>query len=133
MHAPPPRVLIAAPQPAAAAPAKVRKTSARRSPARRRHAAVARHTPSLMQADAHLRSAYASARRAGVSSTVLSDYRDRWDALRLRAPREPRLVSARYDAMAEDLNRMAARHAVERESRPGPWRALRTQIAALWR
>lgn len=145
LHARPPRILAAAPQSPASARATLHKASARRPAAQRRHAVMARRArchgascraPSVMQADARLRHAYAEARRAGVSSTVLADYRDRWDSLRRRAPREPSLVAARYGAMADDLDRMAARHAVERERAPrhvGPWRALRTQIAALWR
>ena len=147
MHAPPPRLMAAAAEPTGAPPAKVHKASTRRPAAsQRRHAAGAAHrtncpggrchAPSVMEADARLRHAYAEARRAGVSSTVLADYRDRWEELRHRAPREPRLVAARYDAMAGDLNRMAARHEVEQERTPGrvgPWRALKTQIAALWR
>lgn len=136
--APPPQILVAEARPTEAAPPKVHKASVQR-----RHAASA-HRPrcggahcrssSVMEADGRLRRAYAGARSAGVSSTVLADYRERWETLRHRARREPRVVAARYDAMASDLNRMAARHEAERTtSHPGPWRALRTQIAALWR
>lgn len=139
LHAPQPeRILAAEARPAASPSPEIRKVSVQR-----RHAAATRRaschgahcrTPSVMAADTRLRHAYAAARRAGVSSTVLADYRDRWEALRHRAPREPRLVAARYDDMAGDLNRMAARHEAEGPpSHPGPWRTLRTQIAALWR
>lgn len=145
LHAPPPRILVATPEPAAAAPpAKLHKASAQRPAAQRRHAAPARRpgcrgaycrAPTVMEADARLRRAYDAARHAGVSSTVLTDYHDRWESLRHRAPREPRLVAARYDEMAGDLNRMAARHATDDRTRShhGAWYNLRTQIAALWR
>ncbi|HKR89341.1 MAG TPA: hypothetical protein VJS38_14315 [Phenylobacterium sp.] len=150
LHAPPPRILVAAPEPAAApSPARLHKASAQRLAAQRLAAQRRRATPThraschypycraptVMEADARLRRAYDAARQAGVSSTVLTDYHDRWESLRRRAPREPRLVAARYDEMAGDLNRMAARHATDDRTRThhGAWYSLRTQIAALWR
>lgn len=142
LHAPaspPPQILAAEARPLEAAPAKLHKASVQRRHAssahrQRCHGAHCRASSSVMEADARLRRAYAAARDAGVSSTVMADYHARWEKLRHRAPREPRLVAARYDAMASDLNRMAARHEADRTtSHPGPWRALRTQIASLWR
>jgi hypothetical protein len=91
---------------------------------------------SLRLADARLRRAYASAVRAGVARPVLADYRAEWSRLRRSAPRQPRLVAARYRSMAGDLNQMAAhrrRTAHAAAPRPGPWRRFRMQLAALWR
>lgn len=88
-----------------------------------------------MAADRRLRRAYASAVRAGAPRSVLIDYRDDWQRLRRRAPREPRLVAARYDQMASELQHLAHRRSVAHAAppRPGPWRSLRMQLAALWR
>jgi hypothetical protein len=131
LHAPTPARVAAVEKPAPATPKpRVRKASTHHRTTHRRHDA---RTPSLMQADARLRDAYASARRAGVSSNVLTDYHDQWSSLRHRARREPRLVAARYDEMARELDAMAERHDRAAPVHHGAWYTLRTQIASLWR
>ena len=66
----------------------------------------------MMTADRGLRRAYAQARRAGVSSEVLSNYNDRWTDL-LHSPETPPLAVAEgYRALAAELRHAAA---VERE------------------
>jgi hypothetical protein len=135
LHAPLPRVLVAEAEPAHPPQrAKLHKTVVRRPMSQHHWAHRVTRGPSVMEADARLRRSYDAARHAGVSSTVLTDYHDQWEALRHRAPREPRLVVARYDAMAGELDQLAARHqAEETRSHSGPWRTLKTQIASLWR
>lgn len=130
-------IAVSRPASPRAAAAKIHKVVAR-APARARRGrpAVCRGSGcSLMAADARLRRAYAAAVRADVPRSVLIDYRDSWERLRRRAPRQPGLVVARYNQMAGDLNRMAGRRRVARAAPPsaGPWRSLRTELASLWR
>jgi hypothetical protein len=89
-------------------------------------------TPSIMTADAQLRHAYAAAVRAGVSRQVLVDYRNAWERLRWRAPREPGLVAARYVEMAARLDRLAEhRHVAQAAPRgAGMHHGRRVQLAA---
>jgi hypothetical protein len=122
------RIALAEPQAAS-----VRPTSAKR-PATAHRKQVHRGS-SLMAADARLRRAYASAEQAGVAQPILVDYHDEWDDLRDRAAKEPSVVAARYGEMAKDLNRLAEQERAEpaEAPRPGPWRRLQMQLAALWR
>lgn len=102
-----------APKPSAP---KVRKAAVKKVEAKRKPKAVTRSVcggycdhGDVMAADRRLRRAYSAAVRAGVSRSVLVSYRNRWAGLRHRAPRQPELVVARYNAMAGDLNRLAGR------------------------
>lgn len=119
--------------------ASVHKAVVRRAPVHKisAHAACrgSRCAPTLVEADARLRRAYAAAIRADVPRSVLVDYRDAWEELSHRAPDQPRQVAARYSDMAGELNRMAARgHQADVPTAPaGARRRPRTQLAALWR
>jgi hypothetical protein len=86
-------------------------------------------------ADARLRRAYAHAEHAGVSRATLVDYHAEWSRLRHRASSNPNLVATRYEVMASDLNRLAARprHGAPSPQQPGPWRRFRMEVASLWR
>jgi hypothetical protein len=112
------------------------KVSAHKVSGRKASRATARtrsvRTPTIMTADAQLRHAYAAAVRAGVSRQVLVDYRNTWERLRWRAPRQPGLVAARYVEMAASLNRLAEhRHVAQAAPRgAGPHRTRRVQLAA---
>jgi hypothetical protein len=132
------------PAKAAAETPKVRRVSAARASAPRpkatRVASTCAHQSScsrraLMAADARLRRAYVSAADAGVEPAVLENYRDEWNELRLRAPQQPALVTAQYRRMAGSLSHMAAeqRAAQAERPRPGPFKRLGMQLAALWR
>ena len=98
-----------------------------------RHARCGRSQ--VLAADARLRRAYSDAIRAGVSNTVLIDYRERWWNLRRHAPREPGRVVAGYRQMASELDRLAANSPRVHYAPPpqNGWRQLRTEIAGLWR
>jgi len=65
--------------------------------------------PAVIRADRRLRSAYASAVRAGAPRAVLVEYRREWAGLRRAANRDPGRVIAGYQAMASELDRLAAR------------------------
>lgn len=128
----------------AARQASVHKVSTRkaavRAPARTRtaRAAACRSTacaPSIYTADARLRESYTAAIAAKVPRGVLVDYRDEWEGLRHRAPDQSGLVAARYNDMAGELDRIAARRLAEGAAprRSGSHHRLRTQLAELWR
>jgi hypothetical protein len=124
--APPPAALappLAAvtPPPAVAAPpvtrpAPKRKAAAAAKPARSvaavrptscaRGGACTRRDVQL--AERRLRTAYDSARRAGVSSRVLSDYRRNWERASNRAAGRPRTTVNAYRNLASQLNGKAA-------------------------
>ncbi|RAK50937.1 hypothetical protein [Phenylobacterium deserti] len=65
--------------------------------------------PAVISADRRLRTAYASAVRAGAPRGVLVEYRREWAGLRRVANRDPRRVINGYRAMASELDRIAAR------------------------
>lgn len=71
---------------------------------------------SMQAADARLRRAYMTAIRVGVPRDVLVDYRDEWERLRHRDPRQSSQVARRYVAMAGELDRVAKRQG---DRRPG--------------
>ncbi|RAK60743.1 hypothetical protein DJ021_13460 [Phenylobacterium hankyongense] len=72
--------------------------------------------PTVIAADRRLRTAYASASRAGVSRSVLVSYRSAWADLRPRASRDPGHVIDRYDTLTRDLTRMTRRQRAGRAS-----------------
>jgi hypothetical protein len=130
------RTELTAPAPAAAVRPRRISTQPARRPRPVRAACRGSHCgSSVMAADGRLRRAYASAVQAGVPRGVLIDYRNQWERLRHRAPREPGLVATRYDDMAAQLNRAAGRHRVAHVAprQAPPWRSLRTEFASLWR
>lgn len=104
----------AAPAPAAAPAKRPRAKAAARPPrtlAKARASACPRPCTyqHVLAADRSLRRAYDRATDAGVSRTVLVDYRQRWSRLRPRARYEPAVVVSGYGAMARDLQRLADR------------------------
>jgi hypothetical protein len=134
---------VAAPVTPAPAPT-VKRIAAHAKPARRAPRLVTASTAcgrggcsraTVLAADARLRRAYAGALHAGVSQRALLDYRDRWWALRRRAPHEPARVVAGYRQMAAELDRMAARQRkIHYVAPPHPgWRKLELKIAEFWR
>jgi hypothetical protein len=64
----------------------------------------------VMAADARLRRAYEHAIRAGVSRTVLVDYRDEWSDLRRDARHRPGRTTAGYRRLASELDELARTH-----------------------
>jgi hypothetical protein len=61
----------------------------------------------VILADLRLRRAYARAISAGVSQSIIVDYRNRWEDLRYEAKSRPERVVVSYRAMANDLTRMS--------------------------
>ncbi|CAN7285366.1 hypothetical protein LJR225_001467 [Phenylobacterium sp. LjRoot225] len=113
------------------------RASTYRSPARKasiRKPAPTRtaRTSPLIEADARLRKAYAAAIRADVPRGVVVDYRNEWERLRHRASDQPGMVATRYNDMAGELKRMAARRQVADASAQPSSRNRRTQLAAQW-
>jgi hypothetical protein len=137
MQAPASRMRAAAANPVT--PARVRKVSAPRParygrPRAKSCGGEACRSSSVTAADARLQRAYARAERAGVSIDELDRYHERWTKLDPEASRQPGMVTASYDAMAVDLNRLAAqRQAAPAPHGPPPSRSRRTEVAALWR
>lgn len=72
--------------------------------------------PAVMDADRRLRKAYSRARRAGVPRSELVAYRERWAGLRDRSEDAPSRLIHRYEAMADDLTRLAERARERRRS-----------------
>ena len=114
---------------------KVARRDATVVPAREGHCRGACDYEDVLNADARLRRAYASAADAGVARPVLVGYRDEWASLRQRAPRQPGQVVTRYGEMARDLERYAdsPRMAHAPSRRNHTLDGFRTDLASLFR
>lgn len=106
----PPAAIAPAPRiaepPKARPVARIKKAAAAKPTTCARGGACTRRDVQL--AERRLRTAYDSARRAGVSGLVLSDYRRRWERASRAASSKPRTTVGAYRNLAGQLNGKAA-------------------------